>query len=646
FGHYLQLPDGISEWRARLGGFTEGSVGLTGDEYTSIFPYVSNVWSRHDGGELGAPKATNDFPYETHEYRCCFWKILSDTTGNGLRNKGSTTVKACKTKLKVTIEFVKVDGVVTEDATLQFFGQHRHSLEDCDIRTHNNAIKTAFQRYIEIGCNMDLKLALQQWNLDTDSQEAAREAGMCKKINYNTLRNWKTVIQRTVEDISMRQGDWGEQLDDAYEFCLEAGFKVKKVSAVCTEKSNKKGGGAIELIPPDAEYNKKRTWLKNKLSGEFERWATYARHHIPALLQISTTSPLEGFHSHLKNGFKKIMRVWALQEAVNHTIKIGLKWHDNANFEALVNSSRKLLLLEGCSAHLGRLPASLQALTMNELRVAQKWSDEDVSAFYQADVQNLRCPCKHWRQWRIPCRHLWLKHLQGDRISQQQFGFVVERLSNGYKTYELEWDDPLFDEALAAEELAEQLERNVSLRSVPSRFASIREDIFDFAEQLQQRFYDAQRISLRLPPNTATIFMGLFHKAVAELPVQQAVAIDLESLVPTATAMPSLPEGHPLQLQGALQRREGHDWNNGHPLQGLQRQPGRCCEKVRYDAFGLAAGQKPAVSNGSQPGCASGTPNTTGTSSNASILQAKFGGQYELREQQQPGGPCNHLQTR
>lgn len=125
-----------------------------------------------------------------------------------------------------------------------------------------------------------------------------------------------------------------------------------------------------------------------------------------------------------------------------------------------------------------------------------------------------------------------MKHLKGELIEEQQFELVVAPLRDGFKAYEREWDDPLFDESLLAEELAERLDKSVAQRSRPSHFSHIREDIFDFAEQLQQRFYDARSIAARLPTQSAAEFMKEFERKVAELPVSQAVTLNLESLLP------------------------------------------------------------------------------------------------------------------
>ncbi|KAI1106876.1 hypothetical protein F4804DRAFT_329843 [Jackrogersella minutella] len=71
---------------------------------------------------------------------------------------------------------------------------------------------------------------------------------------------------------------------------------------------------AIDAIPATKNRQKTTDYIRNKLDGEFERWATYPRFRIPILLQVLTTSPLEGLHASYKaDGMKKTMQTFALQ---------------------------------------------------------------------------------------------------------------------------------------------------------------------------------------------------------------------------------------------------------------------------------------------------------------------------------------------
>lgn len=106
---YLQ----ISEWRQRLGGYLAQQVVLTADEWTDLFPFVSNVWLRHDGHVDDKPSVK--WPYKKQQYRCRFFRGSKGTKGEGKINKFSTSVTPCKTSMSATIRYKVDNNIVTED---------------------------------------------------------------------------------------------------------------------------------------------------------------------------------------------------------------------------------------------------------------------------------------------------------------------------------------------------------------------------------------------------------------------------------------------------------------------------------------------------------------------------------------------------
>ncbi|KAI1098477.1 hypothetical protein F4804DRAFT_122981 [Jackrogersella minutella] len=90
---------------------------------------------------------------------------------------------------------------------------------------------------------------------------------------------------------------------------------------------------AIDAIPATENRQKTTDYIRNKLDGEFERWATYPRFRIPILLQVLTTSPLEGLHASYKaDGMKKTMQTFALRQTIPSSGKSKFSFQEKSHF--------------------------------------------------------------------------------------------------------------------------------------------------------------------------------------------------------------------------------------------------------------------------------------------------------------------------
>ena len=115
-GYHLDLPDDIIQWRLRLGGFQlydNNTLAVTSDNFERVFPFLSNVWIRHDGHIRQPP--TVQWPFVKHQYRCRFYKTLRQSRGKNIRKKPSTAVESCKTRLTVTFKYRLLGGEVQDE---------------------------------------------------------------------------------------------------------------------------------------------------------------------------------------------------------------------------------------------------------------------------------------------------------------------------------------------------------------------------------------------------------------------------------------------------------------------------------------------------------------------------------------------------
>ncbi|KAI1106877.1 hypothetical protein F4804DRAFT_271036 [Jackrogersella minutella] len=211
-GHYLELPANLDTWRTQLGGFGPPSITLAGKQLNELWPFLSNVWSLHNGLVSKKIPTARD-PIVRKEYRCKYRRPLAASRSTGERIRASSSIPSCKCVTVVTIDYCGVDGVFSsaEDeamCTVTFKGTHCHPLHTCDSDRVHDALQSAFKRYIEFGCNFDVTLANTRWRDDSASQALAKAAGLVKKVDYVTLNNWmKTLKPQSAINRSIGFGD-------------------------------------------------------------------------------------------------------------------------------------------------------------------------------------------------------------------------------------------------------------------------------------------------------------------------------------------------------------------------------------------------------------------------------------------------------
>ena len=148
---------------------------------------------------------------------------------------------------------------------------------------------------------------------------------------------------------------------------------------------------------------------------------------------------------------------------------------------------------------------SLQKLTNRHLLWADDNQEDGIGDatgedFYQVTIdtmnKKLSCPCRFWRQFRVPCQHLWREHLFGERdISTDLFQGVVDSFQGlGYRAYErLSWEDPLGDVSEELDELPPEPLTGENSIAVESQ--KLRESL----ELTASKIYDVERLARSTP---------------------------------------------------------------------------------------------------------------------------------------------------
>lgn len=95
---------------------------------------------------------------------------------------------------------------------------------------------------------------------------------------------------------------------------------------------------AWNSIPKGGQHDVKRQYIEQSLGlyaveDTTWQWATWFRYNKPLLLQCLTTSPLEGWHSTLKDGYNKkdLHQKTSLFGIITAALNVDQAWHDKAD---------------------------------------------------------------------------------------------------------------------------------------------------------------------------------------------------------------------------------------------------------------------------------------------------------------------------
>ena len=148
-----------------------------------------------------------------------------------------------------------------------------------------------------------------------------------------------------------------------------------------------------------------KEYIRKEWEATMPNWANYARCHSSLLLQVPTTNPLEGWHSALKYGVKQEMLTWSLRGIVEHVANIALgydKRAEKARRDWKHGQYADSVLYPG----LQELPGPIQLLILREREEGELLvqEGEDPREF---EVGEVSCDCLFFRQYQLPCRHLF-----------------------------------------------------------------------------------------------------------------------------------------------------------------------------------------------------------------------------------------------
>ncbi|KAF8441166.1 hypothetical protein BGX38DRAFT_1272784 [Terfezia claveryi] len=174
------------------------------------------------------------------------------------------------------------------------------------------------------------------------------------------------------------------------------------------------------------------------------KWAMYARQHSPFLLQATTTNACEAWHRKLKSGAGLSKGQVASHGIYGMILNIMDAAKDVDNRAVVAKSryrNRKLTVCTKQYKEIGQLPVPIQKLLARELDAVEERiaKGKEVPNF----DENLRCRCKFYRQYLLPCRHIFHLDTEAKVLTPLQWeayiGMFAECGMEVYETVETVW---------------------------------------------------------------------------------------------------------------------------------------------------------------------------------------------------------------
>ncbi|KAK9430936.1 hypothetical protein V1505DRAFT_278078, partial [Lipomyces doorenjongii] len=215
-----------------------------------------------------------------------------------------------------------------------------------------------------------------------------------------------------------------------------------------------------------------REWRTTK-----SMWAMFSRQHSPLLLQVSTTKPVEAFHRRIKFNVSSRTKKskFGFLGLVSHLHMIGTKIDEDARRNEENFRSSHLKEVENFP-ELRNFPVPIQKLLIGELEEVMNLSAEPDFI----DPNNVECDCTFYRQYLLPCRHIFLADVHYGILTPdhwETYSFMFDE--SGFEVYESVTNEyihnGIYDEIGAPERRA--LTCKEILESLRTRYYELEEDL-------------------------------------------------------------------------------------------------------------------------------------------------------------------------
>ncbi|CAB4432297.1 unnamed protein product [Rhizophagus irregularis] len=149
----------------------------------------------------------------------------------------------------------------------------------------------------------------------------------------------------------------------------------------------------------------KRNFMKNT-----QQWGLWARQHLPLLLQVTSTNPLESYHSELK---RLTSSSHGLIGAVHNTVDVDFKKISEAERAAFEFRTKKISAYSvdnDIIEEIHKFPFPLQRLLVKEACAVMNRIEKGKGTL---GLYSLNCHCLFRNRYLLPCKHIFHEHIYG-----------------------------------------------------------------------------------------------------------------------------------------------------------------------------------------------------------------------------------------
>ncbi|PKC58464.1 hypothetical protein RhiirA1_541059 [Rhizophagus irregularis] len=164
---------------------------------------------------------------------------------------------------------------------------------------------------------------------------------------------------------------------------------------------------AINNCPvPTIQNYIRRNYMRNT-----QQWALWACQHFPLLLQVTSTNPLESYHSELK---RKTSSLHGLIGAIHNIVAIDCKKQSDsksATFDFHVKKVSAYGVEKDIIKEIHKFPLPFQHLLIKEACAIMDRLEKGKGA---PGLTSLDCHCLFHNRYLLPCKHIFHEHMYGD----------------------------------------------------------------------------------------------------------------------------------------------------------------------------------------------------------------------------------------
>jgi len=165
------------------------------------------------------------------------------------------------------------------------------------------------------------------------------------------------------------------------------------------------------------------------------QWALWARQHSPLLMQVTSTNPIESYHTELK---RTTSSHHSLIGACHNIVAVDAKKWSDAKYVAFEFCTKRISAFgvdHKILNEVHKFPYSIQKMVVDEIFAIAKRLEKGKGP---PGLISLDCRCLFFRHYLLPCRHIFHDHIYSTNKltidSWRKFQRIFE--DNGFEIYE------------------------------------------------------------------------------------------------------------------------------------------------------------------------------------------------------------------